>query len=88
MADNHDDEVKTNLVDLENRLNEAFDSVFAYNGRSYEASKGIAQVAQAIIDVRRQRHIEEGRGEMYNTRHNISVPHGRVVNKKGAGNGS
>jgi len=88
MAENHDDEVTTNLVDLENKLNEAFDAVFPYKNSSCEAPKGIAQVAQAIIEVRRQRHIEEGRGEMYHTRHDISAPQGRVVNKRGTGNGS
>ena len=83
MAENRDGETKTDLVDLENKLNEAFKTIFAYNGRSYEASMGIAQVAQTIVEVRRQRHIEEGRGEMYNTRHNISMPQGRTLNRKG-----
>jgi hypothetical protein len=86
MAENRDSETKTDLVDIENKLNEAFD--YAYKNRKYYgngntgALQSIGEIAKAIVEVRRQRHIEEDRGEMYNTRHNISVPQGRVVKRK------
>ena len=87
MAENRDSETKTDLVDLENKLNEAFE--LAYSNRDYYSNgnmgplQSMGELTQAIVEVRRQRHIEEGRGEMYHTRHNISVPQGRSLNRKG-----
>lgn len=87
MVENRDADTKTDLVDIENKLNKAFN--YAYKNREYYSNgntgplQSIGEIAKAIIEVRRQRHIEEGRGEMYGTRHNISVPHGRTLNRKG-----
>ena len=84
--ENRDDEVKTDLVELENQLNDAFAS--AMENKEYYSSGGagflqsIGPIAQALLETRRQRHIEEGRGEMYQTRHNISKPQTRSVNKR------
>ncbi|MBL1146622.1 MAG: hypothetical protein HND56_04730 [Pseudomonadota bacterium] len=91
MAENRDSETKTDLVDIENKLNEAFDQAYRNKDYQYQGGAGplqsIGNIAKAIVEVRRQRHIEEGRGEMYNTRHNINIPQGRVVSKRGNGNG-
>lgn len=87
MAENRDSETKTDLVDIENKLNDAF--YHAHSQREYYGNgntgplQSIGDIAKAIVEVRRQRHIEEGRGEMYNTRHNVSVPQGRTLNRKG-----
>lgn len=84
--ENRDDDVKTDLVELENQLNDAFASAME-NRESYGAGKaGILQsigpLAQALLETRRQRHIEEGRGEMYQTRQNINKPQTRSVKKR------
>lgn len=89
MTENNDDKVKTNLVDLENKLNEAFEYAFAVKelGIDYDRRTGsldsIGTIAQALLETRRQRHIEEGRGEMYHTRHNVNMPQQRTLDKRG-----
>ena len=84
--ENRDDDVKTDLVELENQLNDAFEA--AMDNKDYYSSgnagflQSIGPIAQAILETRRQRHIEEGRGEMYQTRHNINKSQTRSVNKR------
>ncbi|TVQ82560.1 MAG: hypothetical protein EA357_08890 [Micavibrio sp.] len=82
MSENRDQKTTTDLVNMENELNRAFTYASArIYSAEYVASMGT--IAQAIVEVRRQRHIEEGRGEMYQTRHNVSVPQTRSINRKG-----
>ena len=58
MSENRDGETKTDLVDLENKLNEAFN--YAYKNREYYSSgntgplQSIGEIAKAIVEVRRQ----------------------------------
>lgn len=84
--ENRDDEVKTDLVELENQLNDAFEYALSQKDYSYHGNSGplesIGPLAQALLETRRQRHIEEGRGEMYQTRHNINKPQTRSVKKR------
>ena len=48
--------------------------------------KELPKLADAFLSARKQRHLEEGNGDIY-TRYNANVPQGRVVNKRGQGNG-
>ena len=49
--------------------------------------ESLPQLADSFLAARKQRHMEEGKGDIY-TQHVTNVPQGRVVNKRGQGNGS
>lgn len=48
--------------------------------------KTLPILADAFLAARKQRHLEEGRSDLY-TQHVANVPQGRVLNKRGQGNG-
>jgi biotin-(acetyl-CoA carboxylase) ligase len=48
--------------------------------------KALPRLADSFLAARKQRHLEEGKGDIY-TQYVANVPQGRVVNKRGNGNG-
>lgn len=85
MAENHDSDT---VKEVEDALLDAFRSTYELYRDNTTADnrnkwrKALPELAEAFLAARKQRHLEEGKGDIY-TRHNVNIPQTRSVNKRG-----